>query len=231
MEHNLTGVHLLTDEIYAQYGGDTGTDEFWQREIAYDVAETTAQQFIGTFLVPNQVVVYYDFPIKQNRVLLRYWPVISIDAIEFLYDGNCDCSESANIDGCAIIRDDYRAIIDLRSCDCAQRSCSHGSISFNKAKITYTAGHQNLTLDKKAMFGLATAAKIYHEQLVDPYGAEGGIGDPALSNFSDNGHNETRTKEAVRDTPFGGSPTANYAARMLKHLKNHRPLGLRQNRV
>ena len=109
--------------------------------------------------------------------------------------------------------------------------CSgNGAGAYNKIRITYTAGHTNFSLNRKAMMGLASAAKIYHEQLVDPYGAEGGIGDPGLSSFNDNGHSETRVKTSLKDTPFGDGPLANFAARQLRHMKIHRPRSLRTNR-
>jgi hypothetical protein len=55
------------------------------------------------------------------------------------------------------------------------------------------------------------------EQIVDPHAAEGGPGDPSLSNFSDTGYSATR--QFLDMTAFGGSPKANYAARMLSPLK------------
>lgn len=227
MEYLLTGSHLLDDTAFARYGGDTGTDEIWQRQIAYEMAERSACEYIGTFIIPNTVTQTYDLPVPRNRVLLRYWPVHSVDLIEFIdEDDGATCDETVSLDGCYKIIDRYRAVVELQSTSCY---CS-GSPRYSKVRISYTAGYSNLAVDTKAMMGLSTVAKLYLEQLVDPHGAEGGIGDPGLTSFSDNGHSESRVAHAVKDTVFGSSPTANFAAKLLKHLRSHRPISFRGNR-
>ena len=43
---------ILTDDIFVQYGGQTGSSTPLQRQGAYWVAEKQATNYIGTFLLP-----------------------------------------------------------------------------------------------------------------------------------------------------------------------------------
>lgn len=93
-------------------------------------------------------------------------------------------------------------------------------------QITYEAGLQAglVAANPSALQGLTIAAELALEQMIDPHAAEGGPGDPSLTNFSDTGYSASR--QYLRMTAFGGSPRANYAARMLRPLKFKRALRL-----
>jgi len=76
--------------------------------------------------------------------------------------------------------------------------------------------------DARLQMALVTAADLALQQMIDPYGADGGAGDPGIKSFSSLSYSETRSDGSYKMTAFGDSARANYAARMLSNFKYHR---------
>lgn len=223
----VTGTYILTDAIYNAYGGDLSAATPSQRQAAYQIAEQFAIQEIGTFLTPTTVTGTFEWPQSGYRLQLPYNQVTSVNSVVALHELSCGCTPT-EISGCAWLIDSDGGVIDLRQCG-SSASCpcaiAQGLYYLPKlVRISYTAGLPagRVAANAGALMGLVTAADLALEQILDPAGAEGGPGDPSIASFSDTGYGEVR--QFLKLTAFGGSPRANYAARMLRPLKVKRAL-------
>lgn len=233
----VTGTYILNDTIFTQYGGQTGTSVAAQRNAAYMIAEQGAIEEIGTFLVPTTVTGTFMWPkVNDFRIKLPKQRLISIGSVTTIHEAGCDCADDAyELEGCAWIVDVNNGVVDLRECGntlkaaCSACSCNSGRFyGFPyQVRIVYTAGFASgqVAANPNALMGLVTAADIVLEQIIDPYAAPGGAGNPSLKGFSDTGYSEQY--QFLKMTAFGGSPRANFAAQMLRPLKYKGVLKLR----
>jgi hypothetical protein len=228
----VTGTSVLTDAIYAEFGGDLDDSTAGQRSNAYQIAEQFAIEEIGTFLVPTTISGTFAWPQYDQRLNLPHTHVRTVSSLTAIHEAGCDCADDqVELSGCAWIIDHRAGIVDLRQCgnQSAQPSIACGcSYRANGDpllyQIVYEAGIEagRVAANASALMGLTVAAELALEQIVDPHAAEGGPGDASVSKFSDTGYSQTRQFLAM--TAFGGSPKANYAARMLSPLKFKRAL-------
>lgn len=230
----VTGTSVLTEQIFVDYGGQTGTATNAQVNAALQMGEQFAIQEIRTFLVPTSISGTFAWPM-DDRLLLPHTHIRSVSSVTAIHEAGCDCADNqVEISGCAWILDYQAGIISLRecgsnvrtpaiSCNCSYPSSYGGRLLY---QIVYEAGIQDglVAANSSVLMGLVTAADLALEQIIDSSGAEGGPGDPSVSSFSDTGYSETR--QFLRMTSFGGSPRANYAARMLQPIKYKRALRL-----
>lgn len=228
----VTGTAVLTDAIYAGFGGDLENSTETQRNNAYQIAEQNAIKEIKTFLVPTTISGTFAWPQFDQRFNLPHTHVRTVSSLTAIHEAGCDCAaDQVELSGCAWIIDSQAGIVDLRqcgnqsgqpsiACGCSYRA--HGEPLLYQ--IVYEAGIEagRVAANASALQGLTVAAELALEQMTDPEGAEGGPGDPSLTNFSDTGYSATR--QFLVMTAFGGSPRANYAARMLAPLKFKRAL-------
>lgn len=232
----VTGTSILTDQIFVDYGGQTGTSTPTQRNAAYQIAEQFAIEEIGTLLTPILITGTFPWPLSDSRLQLPYSHVCSIQGVTTIHDNGCDCSSGGGVSttelsGCAHIIDSQAGIIDLRECGQLVKSsagcctCTTSGMPL-LVRVAYTVGHPAgaVAANASALMGLTVAADLALEQIIDPAGAEAGPGDASITSFSDTGYSETR--QFLAETAFGGSPRANYAARMLRPLKVKRAFRL-----
>jgi len=229
----VTGTAVLTDNIFATYGGNLDSSSVGQRAVAYQIAEQFAIQEIQTFLVPTVMSGTFAWPV-DDRLLLPHTHIRSVSSLTAFHEAGCDCSDDqVELSGCAWILDYQAGIVEFRECGDTVSgqsvACSCAYISNGNPiqyQIVYEAGIQAglVAANASILMGLTIAADLALEQIIDPGGSEGGPGDPSLSNFSDTGYSASR--QFLVMTSFGGSPRANYAARMMAPLKFKRALKL-----
>lgn len=227
----VTGTVILDDAIFSNFGGTFGSSSFQQRNSAYQIAEQFAIREIGSFLIPTAITELFSWPLtmKQGgcRVKLFYNHLISVDSLTSKHEIYCDCT-TVDISGCAQIVNPENSIVDLQACggvsggaqcNCAWAQGYGPQRRPRLVEITYTSGIPTgqAAMTSSVLQGLTIAADLALEQIIDPSAAEGGPGDPQVKSFSDTGYSESR--EGLIMTAFGGSPRANYAARMLQLLK------------
>lgn len=228
----VTTPQILTDDIFTDFGGQTGTSTAAQRQAAYAIAEGQAASEIGTFVQPTIVTGTHSWPLTDTRLQLRYDRVISVPSLVAIHDAGCDCAENAiEISGCAWIKSAGHGIIDIQECgntvkaQCSGCCCGRFGNAPFQARIVYEAGLPTTAVDDpRLLMALTTVADLALEQIIDPSGAEGGPGDMGVQQFNSLNYSETRFP--LVSTAFGSSARANYAATMISVFKNKTILGL-----
>lgn len=217
---------ILTDQIFTQYGGQTGTSTPAQRTAAYATAEGQAADEIGTFITQITVTGTYSWPPLGQALQLEHTHLVSVANVTAVHDAGCDCLDDAiELSGCAWILDTDGGLVSLRECgdtlraSCSGCNCGGGSgRGALQARIVYTAGLPgNAANDPRLLQGLTIAADLALQQVIDPSGAEGGPGDPGVQSYSSLRYSEQRTP--LRHTAFGASARANYAANIMREFK------------
>ena len=225
----VTAPAILTDDTFVQYGGQTGTSTVAQRTAAYAMAEGLAAQEIGTYPSPTTVTGTYSWPPLGQPLKLEHDRLTGVASVTAIHEAGCDCADdSVELEGCAWILDADNGVVDLRQCGntlkaycagcCTCEGSAWGYGLPKQVRIVYTAGlPSGAASDPRLLMGLVTGADLMLQQMIDPSGAEGGPGDPGVQQYSTQGYSEQRTK--LRETAFGYSARANYAAKMLRHFK------------
>lgn len=232
----VTAPSILTEAIFVQYGGTTGTATSAQIQAAMAMAEGLSAQEIGTFPSPTTVTGTYSWPPMGQPLKLEHDRLVSVVSVVAIHEAGCECADtSVELEGCAWILDADNGVVDLRQCgNTAQANCA-GCCSCDgstwgygfpyQVRIVYTAGlPAGAASDPRLLMGLVTGADLMLQQMIDQAGAEGGPGDPGVQRYSTHGYSEERTK--LKETAFGSSARANYAAKMLRHFKHKGALKL-----
>lgn len=220
----VTAPAILTEATFVQYGGTTGTATSTQVQAALAMAEGLAAQEIGTFPSPTTVTGTYSWPPMGQPLKLEHDRLVSVSSVTAIHEAGCDCADDpVELAGCAWILDADNGVVDLRQCgNTAQANCAgccscEGGFPY-QVRIVYTAGlPAGAASDPRLLMGLVTGADLMLQQMIDPAGAEGGPGDPGVQRYGLQGYSEERT--VLKETAFGSSARANYAARMLRNFK------------
>lgn len=217
---------ILTDSIFTQYGGQTGTSTAAQRTAAYAMAESAAVQEIGTFVSPTVVTGTYTWPPVGQQFDLEHSHLRQIKGVTAIHDAGCNCADnSVEISGCAWIKSYDGSIIQAKECGNTLNSGNCGCSCWGYGKpyqvrVAYEAGlPTGAAFDPRLLMGLTTAAGIYLDQMTNPQLGEGGAGEPGIKSFSSLSYSETKQDKGQTVTAFGASSRANYAAQMLRVFK------------
>ena len=199
---------ILTDDIFAEYGGDTGSAAAGIRQNAYAIAETMAQQSVHCFLTPT--IVTGTYPISVDGIYqLEYAALREVKSVRFWsMDGSCD---KVFADGCATVIDSTNSVVRISATNC---TCGkYGVSGAEKVDIVYESGVDAGTFPNVRL-GLVIAAKKILEQITDPDAALGGAGDPEVKSFGDTGLSMSYGKFVK--SVFGGSPEMQLATRLVR---------------
>lgn len=197
---------VLTDEIFANYGGDTGSVSYETRQAAFAIAETMAQQQTSCFLSPTIVSGTYNIS-RDGSYQLPFAPVTEVMSVRF-WDTTSTCSKIYT-DGCAEILGQESGLIRVSTgCRMCNTSTQTGRID-----IVYKAGVNGQNIPNVRL-GLSIAATKILEQIIDPDAALGGAGDPEVTSFSDTGLSLSFGASIV--SKFGGSPEMQLATRLIQ---------------
>lgn len=226
----VTTPQILTESIYVAYGGATGTATSAQLQAAFAMAESQAQQYIGTFLTPTTVTGTYSWPPLGQPLELPYTHVSSVQSVIGIHDAGCNCADdSIELSGCAWILDGDGGIISVEECgntikaSCSGCRCWGYRQSAFQARVVFVAGlPTSAASDPRLLQGLTIAAQMALNQMIDPMNAEGGAGNPGIQSFRSLTYSETRAESSYKHTAFGASALANYVADMLEVFRYNR---------
>ena len=224
---------ILTDALYLSYiTGPTGdapvyTGTFVQRQAAYLAAEQAMIREIGAPLLPTAITGTFVYPHMDNRLVLPFKWIRSIEGVTILYGGGTGTCGLQEADGCYRIRDGIGYIDIYCIGNLVNRQCATLPGPY-QARLAYTAGLPTGTAadDTSLHMALSIVAEQFLNEIVDPGANPGGPGAPGVGNFSTQGYSETPLEQSLLMTSFGSSARMNMAKRLIRHLKKKRALRL-----
>lgn len=205
---------ILTNTLFEDYGGDTHEYTNNQLSIAYWLAEKQMTEHLNTFLKPTLVTGTYDvYGWPLERVRLDTYYVRNVRAVTYHYPG-WDCTVY-NKDGESFVyeaRLGYLMITDTTLGGCWCEGVGPGNVS-----VVYESGLSSGTAyQPDLLLALRMAADLNLHEMFDPFGLEGGAGDPGILEWSSMGHREVR--KALGTSAFGDSPMANKIVKLVRGL-------------
>lgn len=212
---------VLKDTLFALYGGDITKGNSDQRKLAFRLAEITATEDLGTFLLPT-ITTGTFYPPFVSPIITEFSHVHRVILTRFIdNEDKIYWSQSGTANVYVDLRNDERGIVDVNSmfgnCNCH----SAGQLPAH-IQLVYEAGlPSGTTYQPDVMMALVTYADIILNEIVG-YGNEG-AGDVGIDRFQSQSYSEARR---IKATTFGNSPRANFASRLLKRLKKLRYVGL-----
>ena len=229
-----TWVHLapvvLTDALYflnvpPDHSFCTGTAA--QRRVAYLAAEQFIIQEIGAPLLTTEITGTWMWPelYASNTLILPHKWISAIGRVAVLYGGGTGTCGLLETEGCFRIRDEIGYIDAHCICNACASQCG-GWGDLYQVQIAYTAGlPTGITAgDSSLHMALSIVAEEVLKEIVDPGANPGGPGAPGVTNWSSLGYSETPNPASLLMTSMGASARANFAARLIKHLKRKKAL-------
>lgn len=217
---------ILTDSIFLDYGGKTGTFTQSQRQASYLVAEMQVTNYIGTPLLPTIVTGTYAY-MGNRRIPTDYGYVhqlydVTVYSKNFL---SSTCSLQSN-DGCGYIYNDTYGYIDFKQvgliCGLSMWGTWGGSAIVvpnvpYQVQITYQAGLPTGTANLPPVLEALTILAQIDLNEKDPgnSGLNEGQGDIAIQSFKSLDYTEQRGEHSLVKTALGESAKAMRAKRLL----------------
>ena len=211
-----TSAQILTDTIFLNYGGATGSSTSFQRNAAYFIAEEWASNAVGTPVVVATITGTHFYPREGRTIQLDWMYLQSIAEIRFL-DGRGSnyytIVGTANYN--AAIRNQARSVIDIF----AICGVSYTPYQF---QIVYNAGLPTGTYTApNFLMALTEGAQMVINEL-QGYGNEG-VGGVGIVAFKNQEYFEKRA--ALANTVFGSSAKAQWIMQLLGGIRKRPGLG------
>lgn len=205
---------ILTDDLFVDYGGYTGSSTPAQRNAAYLIAEKAMTRYLNSFLLPTIVTGTY---IWTEPLVTKHGHVISIESITVKgAESHLNCALK-DIDACAFIRSDTFGYLDVRLLGSCLSACLAQFTHPYQVELAYNSGlPSGTTYQPDSLMGLITVAQIHLNAMTDP-GANEGAYDIGIIAFANQSYREERMP--LINTVLGNSAAANYAAKLVKHLR------------
>lgn len=209
---------ILTDSIYASYGGMTGSSTQAQRSACYLIAEELVTEDLSTFLLPTIVTGTHLYN-PNGTYILDYGYVQRLIQVNLSdVEGNVFFSISGTSSIYATLLNDVMGVVALNSC----YSVCGGGYPY-KVNIVYEAGLPSGTsYHSNILLALTTVASIMLNEVIG-YGNES-PGDIGVEQFRNQQYSEQR-KFLLRTT-FGTSAKAQFVHKLLGKFRKYRQVGL-----
>lgn len=209
-EYPYSSAQILSDAVFLNYGGESGTSTAGQRNAAYFIAEHQMTSHIGTLLIPTNVTG--TFSAAYRPVITDYGHVNYVTSILVNTIQPCNCSLVAN-NGCVLIRNDSFGYLDvnyiLSNC-----GCNSSNYPYN-ISLAYNAGYPTGTsMQPDMLLGLTIAAQINLNEMDNHTLHNEGAYDIGVQRFNSLGYSEERVK--LGHNAFGSSAAAQKIANLVK---------------
>lgn len=203
---------ILTEAMYVEYGGISGSATHAQLQNAFLIAEQRVSRYIGTFLLPTIVTGTYPYNSSQF-IATDYGYVQRVLSASVKSLNNLQTCTLQTDSGCVFIFDDTFGYLNF-SCINSTCGCNTWKQPY-QFQIAYEAGLPTGTANQPPIeHALVIAAEIALNEMLYPRQNEG-AGDIGIETWSGLDYSEVRKKNAR--TALGESPRANYAAQLIKH--------------
>jgi hypothetical protein len=223
MIYPYTSPFILTDQIYADYGGHLDNSTSKQRDASFFIAERQVSQYLETYLMPTTITGTYLFRYTDKFLTLDNTYVNQVVKTSFL-----DTQESvywsqlgtANV--YVSLRDAEYGLVDIHYVLGNCNGCAVSGYPY-KVQEVYNAGFSSATsYQADILLALTTYADIILNEIIG-YGNETS-GDAGVQKFSNQGYNEERF--ALINSSFGNSPRSLFIRKLLKARTRPRSIRL-----
>lgn len=213
---------IMTDAIFVEYGGQTGTTTASQRQAAYTIAEEFVTRDLQTFLLPVTVTGTYPLTFDMFPIQLDYGYVNSVSVVRFIdtkEDTYYTISGTDNVS--ASLRDPILGLVDMHwlytNCSCPRTHTPY------KFQIVYNAGLATGTANSPTFeMALSMISESFLNE-IEGHGNEA-PGDVGVQEFSNQDYREKRSK--LLRTSYGTSAKVQMAHRLLKQWRKPRYMRL-----
>lgn len=226
IQYPYTSPIILTDSIFTEYGGHTGSFTPAQRQSSYLVAEMQVTNYIGTLLLPTNVTGTYPY-MGKTRLITDYGYVSQLYNVNVLsktfLSSTCDLQSN---EGCGYIYNDTYGYIDFKQvaliCGLSLWGTWGGSAIVvpnvpYQIQISYQAGLPTGTASTPSFLEALTILAQIDLNEKDPgnSGINEGQGDIAIQRYKSLDYSEERGAHSLVKTALGESPKAMRARRLL----------------
>lgn len=206
---------ILTDNVFVQYGGQTGTSTQAQRQAAYLMAEEQMVEHLSAFLTPTIVTgsAWYrgqgtlfetEFGHIRQILYIQAKTVVQVNPLDTnIYTGS------------ALIRNAEYGYIDVNFPAYYRVQYGYGSLYENM--VVYESGLATGTASSPIMLAALTIAAQINLNEMDISLTNEGTGDVGIQSFTNQGYSEQRVK--LGRNAFGSSALAQRAARLVKKYR------------
>jgi len=209
---------ILTDALFVEYGGETGTTTVAQRRASYTIAEELVCRDLQTFLLPYTVTGTYLSTYNAFPIILDHGYVNRVDEVRFI-----DAEETTyyTVEGTdnanASLRDPVLGLVDIHCIYTNEQSPYKVQVVYNAGLATGTANSPTFE-----MALCMVAESILNE--IRGYGNEA-PGDVGIDYFSNQQYRETRVK--MLRTVYGTSAIMQFVHKLLNQWRKPRYIRLR----
>jgi hypothetical protein len=205
-----TNALILTEAIYTEYGGQSGSATAAQIQNAFLIAEQRVSKYVGTFLLPT--IITGTFPYNRHQFIATdYGYVHEILSASLLSVNNLTTCTLRSDSGCVFIFDDTYGYLNY-SCACSVCNCAAYQSPY-QFQIAYRAGLPTGTASQAPFENaLSIVAELALNEMVYPRANET-PGDRGIEEFGSLDYREKR--KSLKRTALGQSARANYAAELI----------------
>lgn len=199
---------VLTDAVFTQYGGQTGTSTVAQRQAAYLLAEEQMTEHLMSFLLPTIITgtSWYKGGTLFETEFGNVTRVLNFSAVNVEQLSPLETSINT---GSVLIRNAEFGYLDVIL------PCDYWNIYSNT--VVYESGFATGTVTSPTMLSaLALAAQINLSEWDSSLSNEG-TADVGVQSFSNQSYSENRTK--LLRTVFGSSAMAQRVASLTKKYR------------
>lgn len=214
-----TTPQILTEQIFVNYRGDTGTMSAFELQAAFIAAEEQVSEFLDTFLVPTVITGSYQTH-GNLRILTDYAYINSVDAVTLYQKKNDTSCTYLTENGCAYVVADEHGLLDISGVV----NCACGSfVSPSRVDLVLNVGLASGTVyNPFFLLALKTQAQI-HVNEIRRWGNES-TGDIGVTEFDNQEYQEKRM--SLVSTALGNSAISNYVRNLLSRYQVRRYVGL-----
>jgi hypothetical protein len=209
---------ILSEQLFVMYGGHTGTATAAQVAGALAIAERQMTEQLGTYLVPVTVTGTYYVNNDFSPLVLEVGRIREVKKATFHFIESLVTGTYTDYPGIAQIRDAESGFVDIRF-HIDSYPCCQWQPGPYEVEVVFTSGMDTGTsMNEPGLhMGLAAAADLVLNEMIDPGGSEVQVG---VQDWSSMRYRENRTP--LHNTAFGMSARANYISRLVEHLKVRR---------
>lgn len=210
-EFQYNSPQILTDSVFLNYGGQTGTATQAVRNVAYLLAEEQMTSHLGSFLKPTIITGTYYW--TGNPLELEYGRVKRIHGVNLVeVDANAETVISTGVS------------FALRNAEYGYLDVFPQSLQPYQFQVIYESGFATGTSTQPTLLTALTLAAQINLNELDPALANEGVAGIGIQQFSNQSYSEMRVR--LGNTNFGNSAQAQRVAQLVRKYRSRSAVSL-----